>query len=829
MSKPAGSAAPLKKRNTIPVALILEPSAHVDTVLRPYCEAVTNALQTLHPTTEIVYTAITPSSHAIPLNPFLPAAAFLAALPSFVRRPARPASTIWRSQTGLLRAIKLARRRLLEGAMAGAGGEGRGQLPKYVVIMTGTDVENMGGDEIWLEDDDQGESWESLAKNFTRAPHSTTLVSLISLGHTPNMEKFWRDSSGKFPQNLIHTSLAPSPPSVFTFPVISPAHACFLCGFHNANNSRPSTQSTPTAPSPAATANPNKRAAPPDPAAANKKAKPNPPTMPGASVSPQLAAASLAGATKPTPPNPLRTPALPTSHLQQSPNLQAKPIPAVPSLPANLTNENLQQYINEMKATAQRNGQPPPTAADIQAAALAAYANNQQQRAAAAAAASASAPAGQPRQPAQGQGQGQGTPRIGGVKGPSTPSLGQAPLPALPADMKAKIEAHLRGIQEKQSRGELTQEEANNQYRRLQEFANQSRMQMAQKQQEQAAAAAAAQNGTANHGQGLGLNIPLAPGGSQTPSQQAQRLPAVPPQKTPAPQRQDSAPRQVIWRGGISFSFNQGATGRSDFTMYCQATPMQHSAVVDLANVKFPPAFRISSLVSIDRPALQALANEHTLPAMSLTPIPSEVLPKEVREKQTAASGGNGNEQLYGMFAQSIQARANCGIVRFPGTNNGLVLVSVPREAKIIALVFTKIALPDAWVKSIDAAAAAHQRQASQQSGAPPQPQPPVARPPSAQSGMFSSPVPFSMPLPGQSTPAPAPSFTTPIPSQQPFAGSSTPGLPTFNLPPQPPAPAPPASAAPAGFPAGGVAGMDFEELKQLLGPEQFAAIMSGV
>lgn len=117
---------------------------------------------------QLLVTCVAPSSHAVPLNPFLPPAAFLVALPSFTRRPARPASTLWRSTTGLLRAIRIARRRLVEGALAGAGGEGRGQLPKYVVVISGTDIENVGGDDVWFEDEDQNEPWESFAKSFSR-------------------------------------------------------------------------------------------------------------------------------------------------------------------------------------------------------------------------------------------------------------------------------------------------------------------------------------------------------------------------------------------------------------------------------------------------------------------------------------------------------------------------------------------------------------------------------------------------------------------------------------------------------------------------------------
>jgi hypothetical protein len=70
----------------------------------------------------------------------------------------------------MLKAIKLARRRLVQGALAGAGGEGRGQLPKYVVVVSGTDVENPGRDEVsWGEDPgEEEEDWETLASNFTK-------------------------------------------------------------------------------------------------------------------------------------------------------------------------------------------------------------------------------------------------------------------------------------------------------------------------------------------------------------------------------------------------------------------------------------------------------------------------------------------------------------------------------------------------------------------------------------------------------------------------------------------------------------------------------------
>ncbi|GAA6036912.1 hypothetical protein JCM8097_006350 [Rhodosporidiobolus ruineniae] len=831
------------KQNTIPVTLVLEPAQ--EHLLVQYSSAVLSALQTLHPHIQLLVTAITPSSHAIPLNPFLPPEAFLAALPSFIRRPARPTSTIWRSTTGLLRAIKLARRRLLEGAMAGAGGEGRGQLPKYVVVISSTDVENVGGDEVWLEDDDQAETWESVSKNFTKAAaYSTTLFSLISLGHTPNLEAFWKESAGRFPANLVYSSTGPPPSSGFTFPCLSPAHACFLIGFHN-NNARSSSSSSANAPSPAAT-NGNKRPAPSDPAAAaaaNKKVKPNPPTMPGASVSPQLANAAFAGKGQPTPPNPSRTPAQIPAALQTSPQLAQKPSPAMPTLPNTLTNENLQQYLNDMKAAAQRNGQPPPSNADLQAAAIAAYTNGQQQQQRAASTAPGSTgPSSQTLPPRSTP-----TPRLGSASLPAQLAQMSAAqinaLPQIPPDMRQKIEGHLAAIRARVDKGDLSQDEAQGQIKKLQDVANQARLQLAQKQQ-----AAQAQAG---HGQGLGLNIPLAPGmqpaQSQPPQpqqqqqqQQHQRQPSQQqqPQQPPAPTRQDSGTHRTIWRGPISFAFNNnqdgGAGQPTEFIMYCQAAPMQSSAVRDLADVKLPPSWRISALVPIKMPALQALAQQHTLPAVSITPLASEVLPKELKEKQMLASG-HANEQLYAMLSTSMESRSNCGIVRFSGTPHGLVLVAVPGQSKMLALVFTKIPLPDAWIKTTDAAA--HQRAASQQQQQQQQQQQDVPRPPSAQaqapSGMFSSPVPFNLQLPPQaqaaavasaaanSTPQPpAPTFTTPLPPQQGFMATPQPQQQQqFGLPLAPQQQqqqqAPNLNAA-----------LDFAELERMLGPEQFAAIM---
>lgn len=84
-----------------------------------------------------------------------------------LRRPARPSASIWRSSSGVLRAINTARK-LLAGPIQGYESEVKSQLPKYVVVITATDVTNSETEDIWLDDEEQPDEWESVAKNFTK-------------------------------------------------------------------------------------------------------------------------------------------------------------------------------------------------------------------------------------------------------------------------------------------------------------------------------------------------------------------------------------------------------------------------------------------------------------------------------------------------------------------------------------------------------------------------------------------------------------------------------------------------------------------------------------
>ncbi len=81
------------------------------------------------------------------------------------------------------------------------------------------------------------------------------------------------------------------------------------------------------------------------------------------------------------------------------------------------------------------------------------------------------------------------------------------------------------------------------------------------------------------------------------------------------------------------------------------------------SGVKFQQAWRILSLVQIRMSSLQKLAQEHTLPALSLTPLPSEALPKELRDRQRAVPGVESNEGLFRMFSESMETRQNVSFV----------------------------------------------------------------------------------------------------------------------------------------------------------------------
>lgn len=167
---------------------------------------------TLSLISQLLVTSLVPSPHTLSTQPFVPQAVFLPTVAAALRRPLRPGSSLWRSSAGVLRCIKTARK-LLEVPIAGAEPDSsKSQLPRYVVVITATDIENGDGDEIWLEDAaEPAEDWQTMAKTFTRVsrvlersrlaidafvfqpPHQTTLFSLISLGHTPNLEAFWKE------------------------------------------------------------------------------------------------------------------------------------------------------------------------------------------------------------------------------------------------------------------------------------------------------------------------------------------------------------------------------------------------------------------------------------------------------------------------------------------------------------------------------------------------------------------------------------------------------------------------------------------------------------
>lgn len=93
-------------------------------------------------------------------------------------------------------------------------------------------------------------------------------------------------------------------------------------------------------------------------------------------------------------------------------------------------------------------------------------------------------------------------------------------------------------------------------------------------------------------GSGLGLNISPQLSHSRQPTSTApstsHSTPLNQPQQPPpGPKRQDSVPHKTIWRGAISWALTEASGARKDFTIYCEAAPMQSSAARELF-VHFP-------------------------------------------------------------------------------------------------------------------------------------------------------------------------------------------------------------------------------------------------
>jgi hypothetical protein len=135
-----------------------------------------------------------------------------------------------------------------------------------------------------------------------------------------------------------------------------------------------------------------------------------------------------------------------------------------------------------MKAVAAKSGQPPPSALDIQNAAMAAY-QAAQRSGAAGGSSSNGLPINTPRSnssnlPNQNQQQQNNnnnnlnSTAIARELAQMTPQQINA-LPAIPQEMKVKIEAHLGAIRDKVKAGLMPEEEGQKQVRRLQDLANQ--------------------------------------------------------------------------------------------------------------------------------------------------------------------------------------------------------------------------------------------------------------------------------------------------------------------------------------------------------------------
>lgn len=319
--------------------------------------------------------------------------------------------------------------------------------------------------------------------------HSTTLFSLISLNHTPNLESFWKETSAKFPHNLVFNSIQPPLNVPFSFPLFAPSHACFLIGFYNSR----------------ATNNP---ANPTQPPTSSVAASPVPP-LPISTPTPltQPLPSQLAPPPQPAPQNQKR-PAV-SDPPPPPPNKKSKPNSiSIPPPPSNLLLQ--QQQSQQQHSQSQPHPNPPPPTSS--ASAVAQYISSQTQNNRLAAQQQQLLLQQQLQQHQSQQQQVTGLSVGGGRRTdspsllppdlpipsrgaqfspPPPPSLAPQPLsqnqpqaarrptttqlsnlPPIPRDMRIKMEAHFTDIRQKVASGVLKQEEANLQVKRLQDLAN---------------------------------------------------------------------------------------------------------------------------------------------------------------------------------------------------------------------------------------------------------------------------------------------------------------------------------------------------------------------
>lgn len=62
---------------------------------------------------------------------------------------------------------------------------------------------------------------------------------------------------------------------------------------------------------------------------------------------------------------------------------------------------------------------------------------------------------------------------------------------------------------------------------------------------------------------------------------------------------------------------------------------------------------------------LQELAMKHTLPAIVIRCVPKTQLGKDLQDKLLAVNNGVGNDELYQMFARSMEARGDVSFFIF--------------------------------------------------------------------------------------------------------------------------------------------------------------------
>lgn len=80
-------------------------------------------------------------------------------------------------------------------------------------------------------------------------------------------------------------------------------------------------------------------------------------------------------------------------------------------------------------------------------------------------------------------------------------------------------------------------------------------------------------------------------------------------------------------------------------------------------------------MIPIKMSTLQDLAMKHVLPAVVIRPLSKDTMGKDLKDRLVKLNSGTGNDDLYNMFAQSMEARGDVSTFPFSSSSSVILIV----------------------------------------------------------------------------------------------------------------------------------------------------------